>query len=88
MHACIPASDGFDNHYDRSNHGGHHEDVKVKRRKLLDSSVVNGCRQGADDAYYSDASGLQSSDVSGINKIIPSDGAVSFPSQTDLPCRE
>ncbi|CDP07407.1 unnamed protein product [Coffea canephora] len=59
-----------------SNHGGHHEDVKVKRRKLLDSSVVNGCRQGADDAYYSDASGLQSSDVSGINKIIPSDGAV------------
>ncbi|KAL3514759.1 hypothetical protein ACH5RR_027476 [Cinchona calisaya] len=59
-----------------SNYERHHEDVKIKRRKSLDSSAINGCGHGVDCADYSDSSVLQkSSDTSGIHKITASNGS-------------
>ncbi|KAL3505390.1 hypothetical protein ACH5RR_035231 [Cinchona calisaya] len=55
--------------------GAHHEDVKVKRRKSLDSSDVSGCRDRIDNVDHSDSFGLQSAEASEICKIIPSVGA-------------
>lgn len=64
-------------HHGYSKCGVHHEDVEVKRRKSSDASAMNGCRPRVDNVDHSDSSALQSSDASGIRKIIPSEGAVS-----------